>query len=86
VNVSMWISASVGLAALSAIAADRAKGLAAHGHSSAAALTGGYDLAFLIGAALVVAGIVVAIVVLPAGEREEREPERQEGEIEAALG
>ena len=46
-------------------------------------VTGGYDLAFLIGGALVAAGIMVAIVVLPAGEREEREPE---GEIEAALG
>jgi MFS family permease len=83
VNVSMWISASIGLAALSAIAADRTKSLAAHGHTPAAALTGGYDLAFLIGAALVVAGVVVAIVVLPGGEREEREPE---GEMEAALG
>ena len=83
VNVSMWISASVGLAALSAIAADRTKSLAAQGHTPAASLTGGYDLAFLIGAALVAAGVVVAIVVLPGGEREEREPE---GEIEAALG
>jgi len=82
VNVSMWISASLGLAALGAIAADRTKTLAAAGHSATAALTGGYDLAFLIGAALVAVGVVVAIVVLPAGERErEREPD-----AEPALG
>ena len=82
VNVSMWISASLGLAALGAIAADRTKTLAAAGHSATAALTGGYDLAFLIGAGLVAVGVVVAIVVLPAGERErEREPD-----AEPALG
>ena len=82
VNVSMWISASLGLAALGAIAADRTKTLAAAGHSATSALTGGYDLAFLIGAGLVAVGVVVAIVVLPAGERErEREPD-----AEPALG
>ena len=82
VNVSMWISASLGLAALGAIAADRTKTLAAAGHSATSALTGGYDLAFLIAAGLVAVGVVVAIVVLPAGERErEREPD-----AEPALG
>lgn len=89
VNVSMWVSAALGLAALGAIAADRTKTLAAHGHTAASALTGGFDLAFLIGAALVAVGIVVAIVVLPAGQREERVPEPEaeiEAEAEAALG
>ena len=33
-NVSMWISAALGLAALGAIAADRTKTLAAAGHSA----------------------------------------------------
>jgi MFS family permease len=82
VNVSMWISASLGLAALGAVAASRSKTLAGEGHSAAAALTGGYDLAFLIAAALVAIGIVVAVVVLPSAERE---PEPQ-AEAEPALG
>jgi predicted MFS family arabinose efflux permease len=83
VNVSMWIAASLGLAALGAIATDRASTLLQHGHSAATALTGGYDLAFLIGAGLVVAAVIVAIVVLPPGEREtEAEPE---AEAEPAL-
>jgi len=69
VNVSMWIAAAVGLAALGAVATDRTQALAAHGSSPVAALTGGYDLAFGVGAALVVLAVVVAVLVLPSGER-----------------
>jgi MFS family permease len=76
VNVSMWIAAALGLAALGAVATDRTQALAAHGSAPAAALSGGYDLAFGIGAALVALAVVVAIVVLPSGERAPaREPE-----------
>src|SRR3954471_17548511 len=75
VNVSMWIAAAIGLAALGAVATDRTQALASRGSSPAQALTGGYDLAFGIGAGLV-ALAVVAVLVLPSGERAPaREPE-----------
>jgi hypothetical protein len=48
---------------------NRTQALAAHGSSPAAALTGGYDLAFGVGAALVALAVVVAVFVLPSGER-----------------
>jgi MFS family permease len=84
VNVSMWISASIGLAALSAIAADRTQALARAGQDPASALTGGFDLAFLIGAGLVAVGIVVAVIVLPGAEREQ--PDAEAEAEAAALG
>jgi EmrB/QacA subfamily drug resistance transporter len=64
VNVSMQISAAIGLAALGTISADQARGLLARGDSVANALTGGYDLAFTIGAGCVAAGLLTALVVL----------------------
>jgi hypothetical protein len=64
VNVSMQISAAIGLAALGTISADQVRGLLARGDSLASALTGGYDLAFTIGAGCVAAGLLTALVVL----------------------
>jgi len=78
VNVSMWISAAIGLAALGTIATDHTQALAA----------GGYHLAFVIGAAIVGLGVVVAAVGLPsgpAGEEDETPVElAREAELEAA--
>ena len=76
VNVSMQISAAIGLAALGAVSADRTKTLVGEGHSLASALTGGYHLAFVIATVLVAGGIVVAAVWLrsPDPARAEEEP------------
>jgi MFS family permease len=77
VNVSMQMSSALGLAILSAIATGRSRALEAAGHPVAVALTDGYRLAFLISAALVGVGTVVAVVSLdkstprPAGTAEE---------------
>ncbi len=49
-NVTMQISAVIGLAALGTIATDRSRALIAQGHALAGALTNGYRLAFVIAA------------------------------------
>ena len=52
-----------------------------NGDSTASALTGGYDLAFVIGAGLVLAAITVALSLLRSGSQVE---EKGEGEQELA--
>jgi len=85
VNTTVQVGGALGLAVLATLAATRTNSLLAQGHSHAAALTGGYRLAFMIGAGLVVAAIGVALTVLqpepksgeaptPEHERAEREP------------
>jgi EmrB/QacA subfamily drug resistance transporter len=64
VNTTVQVGGALGLAVLATLSASRSEGLAGHGESTAAALTGGYHLAFWIGAGLVVAAIAVALVVL----------------------
>jgi EmrB/QacA subfamily drug resistance transporter len=60
VNVSMQVAAAVGLAVLGTVAANRTKALSAAGHDTATALTGGYHVSFLIAAACVVVGALIA--------------------------
>jgi EmrB/QacA subfamily drug resistance transporter len=62
VNTTVQVGGALGLAVLATLSASRTEGLAAKGESAAAALTGGYHLAFYIGAGLVVAAIAVALV------------------------
>jgi EmrB/QacA subfamily drug resistance transporter len=69
VNASLQISAAIGLAALGTIAADHTQALRAGGRGAAAALTGGYTLAWEIGALSVVAGAVAAFTLLRAPRR-----------------
>ena len=49
---------------LATLSATRSDNLIADGEATASALNSGYHLAYLIGAALLVAGIVVAVTVL----------------------
>jgi EmrB/QacA subfamily drug resistance transporter len=73
VNTSLQVGGAIGLAVLATFATERTEGLLADGESTASALTSGYHLAYLIGAGLVAAAIVVAVGVLrpPAGAVEE---------------
>jgi EmrB/QacA subfamily drug resistance transporter len=71
VNTTMQVGAALGLAVLATVSATRTESLLADGDSTVTALTGGYRLAFVIAAALVVGAIAVAAVVL----RPERRPE-----------
>ncbi len=64
VNTTVQVGAAVGLAVLATMSATRSEGLIGNGESTAAALTGGYHLAFLIGAVLVAVAIAVAVTVL----------------------
>jgi MFS family permease len=64
VNVSLQISAAVGLAVLATVSTDRAKTLTDQGHSLPSALTAGYHLAFLVAAGCTVIGVVIAFAVL----------------------
>ncbi|MFC8074566.1 MFS transporter [Streptomyces sp. NPDC057307] len=63
-NTAQQIGGAVGVAVLSTLAASRSESLLADGASGAAALTGGYHLAFGVGAGLLVSAFVVAFVVL----------------------
>jgi EmrB/QacA subfamily drug resistance transporter len=63
-NTTPQVGGAVGLAVLATIAADRTDSLRAHGESAAAALNGGFHLAYLVGAALVLVSIAVALTVL----------------------
>src|SRR5205823_12418780 len=66
VNTSFMMGGALGLAVLASVAASRTSTLTAQGKSQAAALTGGYHVAFLIGAAftLIAAGLA-ALVLRP---------------------
>jgi EmrB/QacA subfamily drug resistance transporter len=64
VNTAAQVGGALGLAVLATFSASRTADLAADGASGAAALTGGYHVAFWIAAGLVVAAIGVALTVL----------------------
>ncbi|GAB3160235.1 MFS transporter [Micromonospora sonneratiae] len=63
-NTTQQIGMAMGVAVLSTLAASRTDNLLADGQNRAAALTGGYHLAFAVGAGLLVAAFVVAFTVL----------------------
>jgi hypothetical protein len=63
-NVAQQISAALGLAVLSTVAANHAKALLADGHTLTSSLIGGDHLAFLIGAGAIGAGILLAFALL----------------------
>jgi EmrB/QacA subfamily drug resistance transporter len=65
-NTTAQVGSALGLAVLAALSAGRSSGLRATGVSDVLALTGGYRLAFLTAAALVLAGLVVIVVTLRA--------------------
>jgi EmrB/QacA subfamily drug resistance transporter len=87
VNVSVQISAALGLAALGTIAASRTGGLAAHGETAIEALSGGYQLAFIVAAGCVGAALLASILWVraprPAAAQLAAEPE-PEIELELA--
>src|SRR5205823_2221467 len=74
VNTTLQVGGALGLAVLATMATTETSTLRHDGHAVAAALNGGYHLAYVIGAALVTVAIVVAATVLqderkPRGER-----------------
>jgi hypothetical protein len=89
VNASLQISAAIGIAALGTVAAERTKVLAGLGQHHLQALTGGFHLAWAIGAGAVAIGALITLIWLRPPARpdevirlEEREP--AEFQLEAA--
>jgi MFS family permease len=77
VNTAFMMGGALGLAVLASLADSRTNTLEASGESALAALTGGYQAAFLVGAVFAVAGAVLAAVLLrakPAGAPGHPEP------------
>jgi hypothetical protein len=70
-NVSQQLSGALGLAVLSTIAANHTKALVADHHGVTSSLIGGYQLAFLTGAATIAAGIALAFLLLRPAARTE---------------
>jgi EmrB/QacA subfamily drug resistance transporter len=64
VNTTGQVGGAIGLALLATLSTERTKTLLEDGESTAAALTGGFHLAYLIGAALAVVAIVAGVTVL----------------------
>jgi EmrB/QacA subfamily drug resistance transporter len=64
VNTTAQVGGALGLAVLATLSASHSNKLLQDGHSTAAALTSGYHLAFGIGAALVGCAILVALTVV----------------------
>ncbi len=81
INTSAQLGGAIGLAVLATLAGERTETLAAAGEPAAAALNGGYHVAYLVGAALVGVAFVLAVLVLKVPSRpgagapdEDREP------------
>jgi EmrB/QacA subfamily drug resistance transporter len=64
VNTTLQVGGAIGLAVLATLSTTRTDSLVAAGNSEASALTGGYHLAFIVGAMLVATAIGVALTVL----------------------
>ena len=60
VNTTLQVGGALGLAVIATLSTTRTENLLAGGDSQASALTGGFHLAFLIGAGLVLAALAVA--------------------------
>src|SRR5829696_587342 len=72
VNTTAQVGGALGLAVLATLSATRSENLIDGGEATASsALTSGYHLAFLIGAGLVVAALLVAVTVLQPEEQAE---------------
>ena len=70
VNTSFMLGGALGLAVLASLAAARTESLLAAGAGTAVALTGGYHLAFVVGAVFAAAAALVGAVLLRAGRDE----------------
>jgi EmrB/QacA subfamily drug resistance transporter len=86
INVSVQLFGAIGLATLGTIATDHTKALSAKGYALSSALTGGYHLAYLVGAGAVAIGVLAALLTLrqPTQRQPQEVHARREGELEPA--
>jgi len=69
VNSTVQVGGAIGLAVLATLSASRAEALQAGGESAAAALNGGYHLAYLVGVGLALGALVAAFSLLDPGRK-----------------
>jgi EmrB/QacA subfamily drug resistance transporter len=74
VNTAFMMGGALGLAVLASLAAARTQGLAAAGAPAAAALNGGYQLAFVVGAAFAAGAAVLGVLLLRTGAAPQGNP------------
>jgi MFS family permease len=87
VNTSMQVGGAIGLAVLATLSTERTQSLVDSGVSRASALTSGFHLAYLVGAALAAVAVTVAVLVLrdpPPVAQPRSGPERSEMDREPA--
>ena len=85
INTSQQIGGALGLAILATIANSRTQSLFHAGvHSSAVAMTKGFDRAFLVGAGLAVAGAILAAVLISSRDSHEHSKAARIGETAGA--
>ena len=77
VNTSAQVGGAVGLAVLATLASERTEGLLAAGEPLAAAVNSGYHLAYLVGAALVVAALAIAVGALRPKPESRQQPQEK---------
>jgi MFS family permease len=75
VNTTQQVGGALGLAVLATLATTRTGTLQAHGTGTAAALTGGYHLAFTIAAVLVLSAIAIGVFLLASDRTSQAVPE-----------
>src|SRR5712691_7421223 len=73
-NTTGQVGAALGLAVLATVSTNRTSELIAQGQATAAALSGGYHLAWAIGAGLAIASIVLAATVLKSESTVKNDP------------
>jgi EmrB/QacA subfamily drug resistance transporter len=82
VNTTLQVGGALGLAVLATLSTTRSDSLREAGHSVASSLNGGYHLAYLIGAGLVFATVLITVFVIQGDKAEARaeqaQPEREE--------
>jgi MFS family permease len=78
VNTSAQVGGAVGLAVLATLATERTHGLVADGEAAMGALNAGFHLAYVVGAIVLAAALVIAATVLrPEGASPAPAPERE---------
>ena len=83
-NTTGQVGAALGLAVLATVSTNRTSELIGQGQSAVAALSGGYHLAWAIGAGLAIASIVLAATLLKSNTSVSNDTAIDEGEEEAS--
>jgi EmrB/QacA subfamily drug resistance transporter len=85
VNTTLQVGGALGLAVLATLSTNRTTNLVAGGEGSHAALTSGYQLAFIVGAGLLVGAVVVALTVIRSGPQVDEAAAVEAAEAEPAF-